>query len=232
MADIQINPWNETPLPDARPAHVYARDRDWPGYFRALAHLGPRETLLKALASFDAEPPPPVGRLAIDLGCGDGRDTAELLRRGWRVIATDGSAEGIERLLRRNDLVGREHLRTRVSDFANVEIPPCDLVCASFSLPFCEPKVFPVLWRRIVSGVQPGGRFAGQLFGDRDDWASLPDRTHHSPVEARDLFREFEIEHWQEECRQSTVDPTAHPKAWHVFHIVARKNAEARNTEA
>jgi trans-aconitate methyltransferase len=41
---------------------------------------------------------------AVDLGCGAGRDTAELLRRGWRVLAIDAEAEAIRRLLERRDL--------------------------------------------------------------------------------------------------------------------------------
>ena len=38
--------------------------------------------------------------LAVDLGAGTGRDTAELLRRGWRVIAIDREPEAIDRLHR------------------------------------------------------------------------------------------------------------------------------------
>ncbi|MDX2130638.1 MAG: class I SAM-dependent methyltransferase [Planctomycetota bacterium] len=225
MSETRPNPWNETPAPGQAllPAHVYAASRDWGGYFRSLAHLGPRETLLAALSSFDADPPADASRDAIDLGCGDGRDTAELLRRGWRVLAIDASDEGLDRLRRRNDLVHPERLETRRASFEDVTLPPCTLLCASFSLPFCPAHAFPRLWAAVTGSIRPGGRFAGQLFGDADDWARLPDRTHHTPDQARALFEGFELERFQEERRDSAVDPVSHPKRWHVFHIVARR---------
>ena len=69
--------------------------RPWSRYYAA-AGQDPRETLLAALERFDAE-----GRagLAVDLGCGTGRDTFELLRRGWRVLAIDAQSEALYRRL-------------------------------------------------------------------------------------------------------------------------------------
>jgi tellurite methyltransferase len=52
---------------------------DWVNYYQAVEGRPPRETLLKALAHFEADSPLDQTRLAIDLGCGDGRDTVELL---------------------------------------------------------------------------------------------------------------------------------------------------------
>ncbi|MGQ9869558.1 hypothetical protein [Leptodesmis sp.] len=43
-------------------------------------------------------------RVAVDLGCGDGRDTVELLRRDWQVLAIDGEPQAIARLLERPDI--------------------------------------------------------------------------------------------------------------------------------
>jgi tellurite methyltransferase len=225
MTSVPSNPWDESLAPGETllPAHVYAARRDWHGYYRALAHLPARDTLCKALSLFDSNPESMPARLAVDLGCGDGRDTVELLRRGWRVLAIDSSEEGLERLRKRNDLEHPERLETRLANMAEVELPPCDLVCASFSLPFCSPDEFTRVWAQIRMSLRSGGRFAGQLFGDRDDWAGLSDRTHHSEDEARALFKGFEIEMWQTEERESAVDPINHPKHWHVYHIVARR---------
>ena len=137
--------------------------RRWGRYFD-MAGDDARPTLLDALDRFD-EP-----GLAVDLGAGTGRDTAELLRRGWSVIAIDGEREAIDRLLA---LVGGEspRLETRVGRFEDEPWPQCDLVNASYALPFTRAEQFDALWARIVASLRPGGRFSGQIFGVNDEWA-------------------------------------------------------------
>jgi membrane dipeptidase len=185
----------------------------WGRYFER-ASLDPRPTLLEAVQRF-AEP-----GLAVDLGAGTGRDTLELVRRGWRVVSIDGQQEAIDRI---RALVGEDdaRLETRVGKFEEASWPRCDLLNASFSLPFCPPELFPGLWQRIVGSIVPGGRFAGQFFGERDDWArtglAVQTRTE---VEA--LLEPFEVELFDEFDGEG---PTAigKTKHWHVFHAVARK---------
>lgn len=209
----------KTPTPASLPAFVYAERRDWPGYFAAMAGKPPRETLLDALARFEGQTPAD----AIDLGSGEGRDTEELLRRGWRVLAIDSSPEGMQILEHRPGLVGRERLTTRVAAFEDLgELPKVMLLNASFSLPFCHPDHFEGLWGSITRAILPGGRFAGQLFGDRDSWASIPDRTHHSRGEVEGLLAGFDVETLTEN-ESDAVDHQGRPKHWHMFHIVARK---------
>ena len=60
--------------------------RRWVDYYQAVAGRPPRETLVTALNHFATESKiPRRGRVgfAVDLGCGDGRDTVEMLRRRW-----------------------------------------------------------------------------------------------------------------------------------------------------
>lgn len=196
-------------------AQDYAATRDWPGYFRAVMGKPPRDTLLKALELFAAEGK--VSGEAVDLGCGEGRDTLELVRRGWRVVAIDESAEGIALLRER-----AAEVETRIACFRGLKLPATDLVNASFSLPFCEPADFPALWEEIVGAIRPGGRFAGQFFGNEDSWAGLPDRTHHTRAEVEALLAPFDVEMMQEENRDS-MTVSGMPKHWHVFHVVARR---------
>jgi tellurite methyltransferase len=191
-------------------------EEKWPKYYEAVTGRPPRPTLLAALERFETP------GFAVDLGCGEGRDTVELLRRGWQVLAIDGNAEAFERMLARTDLQNIENLATLVAKFDHASWPETDLINASFTLPFCPPDYFPELWQKIVKNLRPGGRFCGQLFGDRDDWAKIPTHTHHTREQAEKLLEPFEIELFNVE-EEDGKTALQEPKHWHIFHIVAKK---------
>jgi len=189
--------------------------RPWGRYYRT-AGLDARSTLLDAVDRF------PAPGFAVDLGAGTGRDTLELLRRGWRVLAIDRETEAIDRL---TELAGADapQLQTEVARFEQASWPRCEFVNASFALPFCPPAEFPELWRRIVESIVTGGRFAGQFFGPNDDWA----RTGllvQTRAELDELLLPFEVELLDE---FEGVGPTATGKTkhWHVYHLVASKRS-------
>jgi tellurite methyltransferase len=194
---------------------------DWTEYYEA-AGQEPRTTLVEALRRFDQEDP--RERFAVDLGCGAGRDAVELLRRGWRVLAVDGTAEAIDRL-RALDLSDDERgrLETRVSRFENAVWPPADLVNSSFALPFCPPGDFPAVWERIEQSLAPGGRFSGHLFGDRDEWSDEDDMTFQTRAQAEALLSRFEVELF-DEVEEDGETAVGEPKHWHLFHVVARRS--------
>ncbi len=201
-------------------AQDYSELEDWPGYFGAVLGKPPRETLMAALDSFDREE---FARgTALDLAAGEGRDTLELLNRGWRVVATDSHPEAFSYLWPRVPDAAKPRLTTEVVSFEDTQIPSVDLVNASFALPFCAPGHFPALWARIVAAIRPGGRFAGQFFGDRDSWAALPGRTHHSEEDVVRLLDGFTIEMFRIEDRDEEPG-VRNPKHWHLFHVVAKK---------
>jgi SAM-dependent methyltransferase len=194
----------------------------WPKYYKAVAGRLPRPTLLAALDNFAPELTPNSQRFAVDLGCGEGRDTVELLRRGWQVLAIDGNAAAFEQMKQRSDLKNLELLTIKIAKFSEANWPEADLINASFSLPFCPPEQFPNLWEKIVGGLRSGGRFSGQLFGDRDDWASIPTHSHFTEEQVKKLLEPFQIEMFTvEEVDGKTA--LQEPKHWHIFHIVAQK---------
>ncbi|PSN12008.1 class I SAM-dependent methyltransferase [filamentous cyanobacterium CCT1] len=196
-------------------------DAKWMQYYQAVAGRPPRPTLLKALEYHD-QAPEALPKFAVDLGCGDGRDTVELLNRGWRVLAIDGETEAIARLRQRDDC-GRTHLETRVQRFEDLTLPPdISLINASFCLPFCPPEQFPDLWDEIVATLALGGRFCGQLFGDRDSWAVYNDMNHHSRDQVNQLLTPFVVE-WLEEENHPGKTALGEEKHWHIYNIVARK---------
>ncbi|HLS69869.1 MAG TPA: class I SAM-dependent methyltransferase [Kiloniellales bacterium] len=174
--------------------------RRWSDYYRAVEGRPPRETLLFALEAFAAEEVP-TGR-AIDLGAGAGRDTHELLRRGWSVLAIDGAANGLRKL--ELTAPAQAALELRCLPFEELdELPQARMINASFALPFCRPDAFPQLWSLIKRSLPPGGRFAGQMLGEEDDWAAEPGITAVTLADLRHLFTGFQVEHLVEERKKA-----------------------------
>ncbi len=220
---------DQPPTPPASPGPAFRHGftRHWPGYFEAVAGKGPRETAVIALDAFAREGIPPESGeppLAVDLGCGEGRDTAEMLRRGWRVVAIDGTASAFEYFAQRRGLLEHPRLETRLEPFETCSIPVCRFLNASYSLPFCRPEAFDALWKVIRAAIEPGGRFAGQFFGERDTWASIPDRSHHTRLRVEKLLLGLDVEYFKED-ESDSVDAEGQDKHWHVFHVVARQPA-------
>ena len=197
--------------------------RDWSAYYRAVAGRPPRDTLLKALERFELAKPPKSSRFAVDLGCGDGRDTVELLNRGWQVLAIDGNEEAIAKLYDRKD-IDSTWLETQVMRFESLILPnSVDLINSSFALPFCRPDDFPTLWLKIIASLRSGGRFCGQLFGDRDTWATTyPNMTHYPKSQVEQLLKSFNVEYFEEEEHHGET-AIGEQKYWHIFHIIASK---------
>ncbi len=198
-----------------------SKDRDWAAYYAKTGGRPPRETLMFALDRFD-EGPADAARFAVDLGSGAGRDAIEMLRRGWRVLAIDAEPDAIGALKARSDLPPDADLTGMVSRFEEAAWPACDLVNSSFALPLCAPSNFDAVWRRIETSLRPGGRFAGQLYGEHDSWMGRDGMTFHSRADVEALLGRFDIEYFVEEEDDSTT-PRGEAKHWHLFHIVARR---------
>lgn len=191
----------------------------WGAYYEKLRDRPPRRTLLAALDAFGETP---ADALAIDLGCGDGRDIVEILRRGWNVVAVDAEPEALRQLAARN-LPGAERITPIVARMEDVPLPlGLKLVNSSFAMPLCDPERFHDLWARIREALPAGGRFSGQWYGKRDSWLGRPGMTFLDRDEALALLDGFDVEMFEEE-EADGVTPRGNPKHWHIFHIVARK---------
>ena len=142
-------------------------DHSWEEYYQKIKGRPPRQLLFDILAYFGNEIENRQ-RLAIDLGCGDGTESALLLERGWNVLAIDEVSTAIQHLLAKVPKEGQRRLQTQVTKFEEISLPSADLIHVSFSLPFCAPEHFDAFWRKIVNAIKPNGRFAGQFFGIRD----------------------------------------------------------------
>jgi tellurite methyltransferase len=195
--------------------------RKWSGYYRWTAQRPPRELLIRTLDHIDWERKTRRTRTAVDLGFGAGNDTLELLRRGWRVLAIDREQAAAEFLAKRVPSHEGGRLTVQSSPMQGISLPKVDLVYASYSLPFCPREEFPRLWETIHRALVPGGHFAGQLFGDRDDWADDRTMTFHTLRRAHAVTKGYRIEFFREAEEEGRS--FAGPKHWHVFDLILEK---------
>jgi SAM-dependent methyltransferase len=194
-----------------------------PGYGAYYDKAGlrpPRPTLLQALDAFAAEGV--ASGHAVDLGCGVGRDTLELLRRGWTVTAVDQESHALTRLVAEASARGLPAPETVRARFEEASLPPGRLVNSSFALFFCVAEAFPDLWDRIRAALPPGGRFAGQLLGPNDSWAARPGVTLHSREALDGLLAGYAVERLEREETDS-VTPRGEAKRWDIWHLVLRR---------
>ena len=188
-------------------------------YLHRALTLPIRDTLVRALEHI------PQAGVASDLGCGPGKEVAELLRRGWRVEAVDA----YERMLEATQAAAIEAVGAQETA-ARWSAPACslDLIHAGFSLPFVAAAEFEQVWKNMCFALKPGGLFVGQLFGHHDSF--LPESpagsmNAHTHAEVVKLCGGFHVIFLTEEERDGVVGvpPNEHPKHWHVFHIAARR---------
>jgi SAM-dependent methyltransferase len=195
----------------------------WARYYAVTGERPAWQTVRRAIELFAAEGP--AGPMsAVDLGCGAGRDTRELLRAGWHVLAIDREEAAIAAVEAACEPDLRVALDLRVADLADVDVPPCDLVNASLSLPFLTPDAFRGTWERILAALPVGGRFAAMLFGDHDGSAADPSMTCPPPAEIRTRLGSFEIEHWVDN-EEDTTTALGEPHHFHLIELVARRRA-------
>jgi trans-aconitate methyltransferase len=192
----------------------------WPDYYAVTADRPAWETTRLAAEAFG--PVTDGERTAVDLGCGAGRDTRELLRRGWRVIAVDQQQAAIDTI---HSLVGpeeAERLTGVVADVATYEVPAADLVLANLVLPYVAGAAYEDAWRRIIAAVGPGGRVAAMVFGDRDGFADDPTVTCVPAETVRAYLAGFELELWDEgeEDKPTALGEMHH---WHRIDLIARR---------
>jgi SAM-dependent methyltransferase len=193
--------------------------RSWDDYYKATSGRPPWPLLIDAASRFDSP------GFAIDLGCGAGVESLELLARGWRVLAIDNQPKAIEQLLARVPSEFRDRLETQVMSFEEMELPKADLVWAGLSLSFCPPEHFGRAWAEVVDALKPGGRFAGDVFGDRHApliWSTNSEMTFLSADRVKDMLQHLEIEALveKEEEARTAFQGIQH---LHAFFVIARK---------
>lgn len=199
------------------PVESLADSKVWADYNTAQADRPVRSLCLDAMALAG----PGIGRRAIDLGCGAGKETLALLNDGWSVHAVDSLPDTGERLRGiAPDADGRLSIEVRAFQELRV-LPPADLIFAGYSLPFIHPDTFGGFWAVLLDALRHQGIVAVNLFGDRDSWAGIPEWNFHTEPEARQLFAGLEIVKF--EVYDADGQSFRGPKHWHIYDVVARR---------
>ncbi len=165
-------------------------------------------------------------RIAVDAGCGVGRDALFLVEQGYEVHAYDKSDVAIARLREMAGKVCGEVLFPEVSSFEAFEYPKSSLISACSSLFFCDPGAFPFAWERIARSLVRGGIFCGHFMGPNDSWARMErgDLTIFDRAGLGRLFdRDFRIIDIHEHDAEGATLLGA-TKHWHTYSVVARKS--------
>lgn len=195
------------------------REARWKAYYQ---HHQDRPASALLCAALDLLGPQTEAGQAVDLGCGAGNETRALLQAGWQVLALDQEPTAIEWVQAIGAAYPSVRLQTALQRFETLEtLPPSSLIHAGMALPFCHPDYFEQFWSVVTAALLPGGVFVGQLFGDRDGWASDPSRTFHSESQARALFRGLGLQTFEvHEYDGSSLRGSKH---WHRFDFIAQK---------
>jgi len=187
-------------------------DRKLVHYYASTAQAGPSRLVLRALEHAG-------GSSAVDIGCGIGRDTLVLSRRGYRVLAID-HAPGAILVLRRLRLPG---VTPRLGDFRRARLPAgaFDLVHASLALPLAGPTALPRLVGRLARSLRPRGVLSFHLFGPRHPLnrpgADIAFHTRRDAVALVAATGRLEIL----ELRERRPRP---PSGLHLFEVIARSS--------
>jgi trans-aconitate methyltransferase len=190
----------------------------WNEYYQKILNQPHRPNVENAVNLLKLE-----SKVALDIGCGIGRDSHFLLEQGFNVHAFDSHEDAVKTCLTRFE----GHKRFSISQccFTKFDYPQCSLVIANASLFFCPDESFEQVWTKIDSALQPGGIFCGDFLGVKDSWVASemhPNITALTKKEVESLFADYELISLNERDEDGTT-VVGSPKHWHMFSVTARK---------
>jgi trans-aconitate methyltransferase len=160
-------------------------------------------------------------KTALDIGCGTGADTKEMVKRGIKVTAIDVNKE-VKNYFTAEDLRNINLLITPIEKF---NFKKYDLIFAKSSLIFLQKKTFIEVLLKIKSALNTNGIFAARLWGVKDSYNVKGKRQKFSFVEKQELlnyFKGFKLLAYAEE-EKDRVSAGGDLKHFHFINIILEK---------
>ena len=201
------------------PAPERTAPDDWSDYYQYTAGRGVRPLFAKGMGAADAAGSRPGH--AVDLGFGDGTESAALLDAGWTVTAIDPTPSAADLLLDKVPPALRDRLEIVTASAETATLPGFDLLYAGYALSFIHPDRVPTVWATIRERVRPGGLVVVNVFGVRDTWAGDPEMTFVDRDGAAALVDGLDVVAIDEE--EVDGPSGSGPKHWHLFDLIARR---------
>ena len=143
---------------------------------------------------------------AVDLGCGAGRDTIELLKNNWKVLSID--KEDTESIIREQlNQKESENFKFEKCFFGEMNLPKVNLIVANFSLPFSKKEFFNDIWKNITNSLSNERLFCWKfLWKKKDTWAETKENIIFlTEQEVKALFSNFELIQFSEIEKDATI---------------------------
>lgn len=193
---------------------------DWLHYLNAKTLLPPRSHVIDAHQFLGGNS---HHQVAVDCGCGTGRDTLYLLEKGYQVYAFDKDLQSLEKLAQHPLATSSPKLDVKLSTFDEYPFPKAHLINASACLFYSSRNEFTILWQNINDTLLNNGIFCGHFLGsdelNNNENANI---LTHDKDELERLLTSFYIISWKEK-RELSAQLTGNPRYWHVHTIIAMK---------
>ena len=182
---------------------------------------------------------PPRGE-ALDLGCGEGRNSLLLAHYGFHVHAVDTSSQGIQKLERYTLLHGLSTINCSVADVRELQLTPnfYNAIIAATILDHLTREEGKKLAESMISALKPGGFVYASVFTIHDPGASLSPSTeptnaisetasfikhYFDDSELATWFSQLETLHYNEKMIYDDTHGSPHYHG--IAHLISRKSA-------
>ena len=195
---------------------------DWLNYLSAKTLLPPRPHVIEAHQFLGGNS---HNKIAVDCGCGTGRDTLYLLEKGYLVYAFDKNIQSLEKLAQHPLAASSPKLDVKLSTFDEYPFPKAHLINASACLFYSSRNEFTILWRNINETLLNNGIFCGHFLGSDEINDNNSEQTKiltHNKNELEQLLAPFYIVSWKEK-RERSAQLTGNQHYWQVHTIIAMK---------